>query len=174
MGLTMVLTIPFHDFALEARERFVGETVFVSGIHGRTLVTVSNGTTEGYVLRAWSEEPVQSVRSKLELGGLKVREGQWSDSQGDESTLSGGVHVFAIAYKSEKGIPGLWLDAGFDFKSEAEVLRNFFDELRDNAEIVAVSYEDFVRSADARVLVLTPSELIDFALDARRNDNAVH
>jgi len=168
----MVLTIPFHDFAFEARERFVGEPIFLVGIQNRTLVSVSNGKQDGTILQAWSQEHSLAVKTKLELAGFKVREGRWSESESDEGSSGAGsnLHVYAIAYKSENGSPGLWIDAGFDSKSEAETMRNFFDELRDNEEITKVSFEEFVRLADAKVMVFTPSELHDFALDEKHRN----
>lgn len=156
----MVLKINFDQFAEEIAERLDAKHVYIAPRGDKSLVSAGGAT-----LLIVSESPMNVAKTTqaLEAAGLNVRRGQWAQSLDDHFTSSDELFVFAVAYRSEVGTPGLWVDAGHAPLTSAEVLQSLYDELMENGEIANFTYEEFVVAANANILILTPEQLGRFA-----------
>lgn len=156
----MVLKINFDQFAEEIAARLDTQRVYITARGDKALV--SAGSPDLLIISE-SNQNVAKTTQVLEAQGLSVRRGQWAQSIDDLVTSTDEMHVFAVAYRSEVGTPGLWVDAGLEPLSSAEVLQSLYDELIENGEISNFTYEEFVQAANANILILAPDQLRRFA-----------
>lgn len=96
---------------------------------------------------------------------MHVREGEWSrEAEGDQAVE---LYVAAVAYRGKDGVPGLWVEAYVRAPMVMDVLRRMFDEFVASGDARSATFEQFMKSAQPNVLILSPDELRAFA---SRND----
>lgn len=156
----MTLQVPFEGFAAAAARVLGAKEAYVTRHAAGALVTASNATSRTIVAALAGLSP-DAAKAVLESRGLKVYEGVWAaeglTDLGDDCMAE--AHVAAVAYTSGEGRPGLWIDAFDAVPTPAQVLRGMYEEFRDTGEAAEVSFEEFVRLANANVVVVTPAQL---------------
>jgi hypothetical protein len=156
----MTLQVPFDQFAATAKRVIGGREAYVTRQTAGTLVTASTATART-IVAAITPLTLDAVRSSLKESGMEVYDGAWSaeglSDLGDCPTSE--AYVAAVAYESSDGRPGMWVDAFVDLPSQVQVLRSMYEEFRDTGETTDVSFEEFVRLANANVVVVTPSQI---------------
>ncbi len=161
----MTLTVPFDEFPLAMRKVIGHKQVFVSG--GGREVTVSAMCVDKNVgLVSRTEGAVDEVMAKLREAHLEPSHGFWDCASADGGP-GADVFVAAVAYAAEHRKPGLWVDVYPTRPSQTQVLRALFEEFDANGEIEHLDFEEFVRLADANVVILGPAELQRYAGDKR-------
>lgn len=156
----MILTVPYSEF-LETAKRFdIGE-VFVEPAE-KGVVLTGLLPNRDHVLRAWTEEDRTAVERELTPLGFLVLTGEWTrDAVSPDHTLDR-CWVAAVAYVSDKKMPGIWVDAFDAEPTPAQVLKAVYDEFLATGELNEVSMEEFVRLAEPNVVIVTPSSLKSF------------
>lgn len=157
----MVLQVAFAEFGA-ATKRVLGEGVDAYLCHslGRSLVTASLPQKEVIVV-SQTELSLDDARKTLEGEGFQCFPGRWADDGLLEEIeeASEGMYVAGVAFKAINGVPGIWLDAFPSLPTQVQVLRIMYEELTDTGELAAVSFEEFVRLAEANVVVASPNDL---------------
>lgn len=158
----MVLKVPFDQFAQAVRKHTGGNEAYLDLSNGQILATAGN-PERAFVVAATTALRKEESAEALKKAGLEVRDGRWT--AGDDSDLgsSGDLHVAAIAYRSGSDMPGLWVDGFPEPVTGAQALRALYDEFVANGEIGDVSFEEFMRIAEANVVILPASGLESFA-----------
>lgn len=157
----MVLQVAFEDFADTVR-RLLGESVdaYVAHVEGETLATAAK---EGHttVVSARTPASVNEARTQLEESGLKVYNGCWGDDVrlGEELLDLREIYVAGVAYATESGPPGVWIDVYETLPTQVQVLRTMYEEMSSTGESAEVSFEEFVRMSNANVVITSPSDL---------------
>jgi hypothetical protein len=156
----MVLRVTLEDFP-EAVKRYAQITdAFVATSSGGTVVSSVDPET-GVIVSANSDLSTKEVRKLLEASGMHVREGEWSkEIEGDQHA---GTYVAAVAYRGKEGAPGLWVEGYIRAPLVMDVLRRMFDEFATTGEAASATFEQFMKSAQPNVLILSPEELRAFA-----------
>ena len=159
----MVLRVEFEEFAAACKKLLKTEEVFLTTRGGGSLATAGE-PGKNIIVAAVGRQGIDEAKSALEAYGLKVAAGEWSLSgEGLEvSEVGCELHVGAVAYHSKDSKPGLWIDAFAEPRSQTQVLRVMFDELRETGELPEVSFEEFIRRANPNVIVLAPTDLMRF------------
>lgn len=158
----MLLRVDFADFPETARREVGHSTAYVRNTPRGSLITASNGTN---VVASISSLDFDAARSVLETAEMIVHRGGWAlDAQDWEPEDSGAdAYVAAIAYKSPEDTPGLWVDAFPFMPTPAQALRAMYDEFIGNGEMRETPFDEFVRVAQANVVILTPGQLGAYA-----------
>ncbi len=156
----MTLTVPFEEFAPTV-QRVLGQKEAYVTAHGRgTLATASKN---GDVVVASSKSAPAVVSEQLTEAGLTVHEGSWHTEHQAHGHESEECYVAAVAYSSSDDKPGLWMDAYPDPPTGVQVLRAMYDELLSTGELQETSFEEFLRLANANVIILAPADIRSFA-----------
>jgi len=166
----MTLHVPFEQFAETATRLFGHCDVFLSVTHRGTVATAIHSTQQRMVTANTSLE-IKTCKAKLEKAGLKVFEGAWSqdgEEPGEEREF-GDLHIAAVAYLAENGLPGVLVDAFEGEPTEVQSLRTIYEEFRSTGEVADVSFEEFVRLAKPTVAIVTPMEIGHY-LEAKKGD----
>jgi hypothetical protein len=158
----MVLQVCFEDFAATVKR--VGEDsteAYVCASEGFSLATAHS---EGRVVAALTKLSVEEAKAKLEKDGLRVFAGRWTDdlvleAEGDPALEP---FVVGIAYRTDAGPPGLWIDAFEELPTQVQALKAMYTELSETGEMADVSFEEFIRLSDASVVIVTPADLRGF------------
>lgn len=158
----MVLKVAIEDFVEAAKRYAQSDEAFVSAGQSGTVVS-SVDASKQVIVSSVSELPVGAIRGKLEAGGLKVREGEWSRDAAEEDCTD--LFVAAVAYRSRETTPGLWVDAYKRLPNTMDVLRAMYEEFVRTGEATPASFEQFMESAQPNVQILEPHELQTFAND---------
>lgn len=158
----MILRVDKQNFADEVKSRLAVNEVYVQPRGRRTEVTASKPGA-GLVIASKFPESVTLATRTLEEAGFVVREGLWADSIEDLEHDERTPFVLAVAYKSENGAPGIWVDADHYERSHGEVLRRMFEEFVENGEVKETTFDEFVNAISANVVVLSPHEIESFA-----------
>lgn len=159
----MTLQVPFDQFP-EAAQRVLGvKEAYVTRYAGGSLVTAGSANCRSVVAAIAGHAP-DAAKAALKEKGLDVYDGAWSaeglTDLGDDCL--GEAHIAAVAYNSGEGRPGLWIDAYDSSPTPPQVLKAMYDEFRDTGETADVSFEEFVRLANANVVVVTPAQVKAF------------
>lgn len=151
----MVLKVTFEDFAEAVRQYTGGKDAFLAELPSGASATAGSPTS-GVIVSAVTELTPAKAKEYLTLAGLKVHEGTWA-LEADDPIIGGEQAFFcAVAYRSREIMPGLWLDVFPYEPSRADVLRAMYDEFIHNGEMKEVTFDEFVRSSFANVVVLSP------------------
>ena len=159
----MVLKVDLLKFSEAARVLLGTEEVFLSPRGSGTWVTAGNPAKD-VLLACHSPLAPELVRAELARFNLKVYEGEWALHDPGPTVEAHESWVAAVAYRSREPMPGLWMDAYADQPTAAQVLKAMFDEFRENGEVGEVTFEEFVRMAEPNVQILSPSQVLDFAM----------
>jgi len=151
----MVLKVTFEDFPGAVQQYTGGRDAFLAELPTGVSATAGNPQT-GMIVGAVAEMDEPEARAVLEAAGLKVHEGTWAMEADDPLMGSDEVYFAAVAYRSREITPGLWLDAFPYEPSRADVLRVMYDEFIHNGEMKEVTFDEFVRSSFANVIILPP------------------
>jgi len=157
----MTLQVPYEQF-VDAVQRVLAIKEAYVTCHGSvSLVTASSATVKTVVVAALSPGKPEQTKKELAAKGMEVYDGAWSAEGLTDlgETPPPDPHVAAVAYMSDDGKPGIWIDAYDSSPSPAQVLRGMYDEFRGTGEIADVSFEEFVRLANANVILVSPSQL---------------
>ena len=159
----MTLQVPFDQFTAAAARVLGVREAYVTRHPAGTLATASTSTART-VVAAISTCTLDETKAKLKEQGFQVHEGVWSTeglaSLEEECPVES--HVVAIGYESGDGRPGVWVDAFVDPPTHVQALRAMFNELLETGELSVVSFEEFVRLANANVVVVSPAQLRGF------------
>ena len=79
--------------------------------------------------------------------------------EGDDLTE---IYVAGVAYRTESGPPGLWMDAYAVQPTQVQVLKSMYDEMTSTGQMAEVSFEEFVRLSESNVVVAGPNDLRSF------------
>lgn len=159
----MTLQVPFEQFAAAAKRVLNVREAYVTRHANGSLVTScsANSTT---VVAALASTTPEETKAALAKKGLEVYDGAWS-AEGlvdlGDACLSE-AHIAAVAYDSSDGRPGIWIDAYESTPTPAQVLKTMYEEFRGTGETSDVSFEEFVRLANANVVLVSPSQLRGF------------
>lgn len=154
----MVLKVTFEDFAEAVRQYTGGKDAFLAELPAGASATAGSPQS-GVIVSAVTELPFEKAKAYLGQAGLKVNEGTWA-MEADDPVIGGEQAYFcAVAYRSREIMPGLWLDVFPYEPSRADVLRSMYDEFVHNGEMKEVTFDEFVRSSFANVVILSPDEI---------------
>jgi hypothetical protein len=162
----VVLQVPFDDFP-KTLERVLGgcRDVYLAAHQRQTLVTASKPGSP--VIASFLDLPLAQAKKKLTDLGLNVFEGRWNsdlslEHEGDDLT---DIFVAGVAYRTEAGPPGLWVDAYGTQPTQVQVLKAMYDEMIKTGQMTEVSFEEFVRLSDANVVIAGPNDLRSFVAE---------
>lgn len=160
----MTLRVPFEQFS-ETVRRVVGtDEAYVVPTENGCICTAFDVAKRVRVLTKESG-PAKAVKEKLEKSGMKIRPGYWAEGDEDVPEPAPPIpFVAAVSYDATNHHPGVWIDAYDTLPTAAQVLRAMFDEFSDTGELQEVSFEEFVRLAKPNVVIVTPSELVSYAI----------
>jgi hypothetical protein len=159
----MVLRVPYERFGEAVKERLGATEAHASPRGALTLLTAGD-PARGLVLAAVTERPRQEIEERLAQHGVRLSEGVWLESLSAVLDDGGpGAHVAAIAYRSSEATPGLWVEAYPGAVTEAQALRDLYDEFIETGEVAEATFEEFARSANANVVILSPEQISTFA-----------
>jgi hypothetical protein len=170
----MILEVPLSDFADVLARTLSGERgVYVAGSGAGSVVTASTPGA-GVIVCARSDRSVQQVTEELHVAGLTVYAGQWAEADRAHRSEreSAEIYVAGVAYRTEAGTPGLWLDAYPVLPTQVQVLRTMYEEMVQTGEVAEVSFEEFVRLSDANVVVASPSDLNSYLSGKESRESA--
>ena len=145
------MTVPFEGFAVAVRRTFGGKIAFLGSVGRYTVVTAGDPTT-GTLVRSDALMSKEDATKALAKAGIEVAEGTWSDKGVEDSAL----WVAAVAYRSSEAMPGLWIETYDTEPTKGQVLTDLYDEFCENGEIDDLPLDDFVRSAQANIVILSP------------------
>lgn len=162
----MTLQVPYEQFVDAVARVLAIKEAYVTCHGSVSLVTASSATVKTVVAALSSGKPEQT-KKELAAKGMEVYDGAWSAEGLTDlgETPPPDVHVAAVAYMSDEGKPGIWVDAYDSSPSPAQVLRGMYEEFRSTGEIADVSFEEFVRLANANVILVSPSQLKAYIQD---------
>ncbi|MBI1335000.1 MAG: hypothetical protein JST12_05145 [Armatimonadetes bacterium] len=160
----MTLRVPFDGFADAVRRNLSTHDAYVHSDNARVIVSAGQGE-KGMVVISSSTLPIVEVRSKLHGEGLHVYDGLWSI--GDDLELLEMPYIGAVSYRANKEKTAVWVEAYPEMPTEARVLQDLFDEFRDAGEIEEVTFDQFVVSSQASVVVLSPDQIENFFTSKR-------
>lgn len=147
----MVLTIPFEGFAEAVSRTFGGKVTYVGCLGRYTVVTAGDSAT-GTIYRSDVLISKEDVCASLKKAGFEVFVGIWRDNVVEQTAL----WVAAVAYRSSEASPGLWIETYDSEPTKGQVLTDMYDEFCENGEIDDLPLDDFVRNANANVVILSP------------------
>jgi hypothetical protein len=157
----VVLQVPFGEFG-ETAKRVLGHKcdAYLCRHGERTVATAAIASMSSVVV-AILDKPLEEARKLIEAQGLSTHEGRWSDDLVLQELEEGPAETFVagIAYKSDTGTPGIWIDAFPQLPTQVQVLRAMYEEVKETGEMSEVSFEEFVRLAEANVVIATPEDL---------------
>jgi hypothetical protein len=159
----MVLQVPLESFGETAQRVLDGcREVYISPHGRRTLITASKPGLP--VIAAVAETSLEKAKDILQKQGLTVFSGRWNTdlSLEHEGDALSDVFVAGVAYRTESGPPGIWIDAYASQPTQVQVLKAMYDEMINTGEMTEVSFEEFVRVSEANVVLVPPSELRNF------------
>lgn len=156
----MTLEVPYEGFAEAAKRMAGGMPAFVTPENGGTRLTVAD-PAKGLRIVAYSPQDPDPVAAGLRAAGLSVAEGRWIPD--DAPAATGDIHVAAVAYRTDKPQPGLWVDAFPEAPTTVQAIEAMVDEFRRTGQMVDLPLEEFIRLAEPTVVILGPSELRGFA-----------
>lgn len=159
----MVLNVPLETFGETAQRVLDGcRDVYLAVHDHHTLVTASKPGLP--VIASVTDMPPDKAKALLKKQGLTIYDGRWNtefslEHDGDDL---GDVHIAGVAYHTESGPPGIWIDAYSSTPTPVQVLKTMYEEMIGTGEMTEVSFEEFVRLSEANVVVISPSELKGF------------
>jgi hypothetical protein len=157
----MVLRVSFEDFPDAVRQYTGGKDAFLAELPSGAAATAGNPGT-GVIVSAHSELPYAEAKAGLTRLGLKIHEGTWALEADDPVYGHDQIYFAAVAYRSRDIMPGLWMDAFPYEPSRADVLRAMYDEFIHTGEMKEVTFDEFVRSSFANVVILSPDHVKGF------------
>ncbi len=159
----MTLQVPFEQFGASAKRVLGVREAFVTRHVSGSLVTAGT-TTARMIVASVAPVPPAEARIKLKESGMEIHEGAWSTEGLTDLGESCFVEAFvsAVSYFTDGGKPGLWVDAFPELPTQIQVLRAMYDEFKDTGESSHVPFEEFVRLANANVIVITPTQMRGF------------
>jgi hypothetical protein len=159
----VILQVPFNEFANTLERVLEGcKDVYISRHQKQTIVSASVAGKP--VIATMFDGGMEPARTSLAALGLNVFEGRWNSDlalgeEGDDLTE---IYVAGVAYRTETGPPGLWVDAYAVQPTQVQVLKAMYDEMVKTGQMAEVSFEEFVRLSDANVVVAGPNDLRSF------------
>lgn len=166
----MILRIEFDRFPEEVRSKFQSEEVYLAQTPQGCIVTASKSGSD-VILTSTCRDSWTDASKILTQKGLMVHRGQWAESSHDLEAEFDPIYVTAVAYRSETGSAGLWIDADHRMPSQIDVLRRMYDEFSANGEMKQTNFEEFVEVLNANVVIVGPHDLEKFAdRNAERED----
>lgn len=156
----LTLTVPLESFAAAVRRHAPGSPVYVARF-GRG-VRATAALPSGPRVVANGTMAVDEATHVLAADGLEVLPGQWTSEVDDAFSGAHEAYVAAVAYQSTEDMPGLWVDAFPEVPTTVHVLRTMYEELSQTGEMSDVSFEEFLRLANANVVILSPREIEGF------------
>ena len=159
----MILQVPFNEFPKTLERVLEGcKDVYLSRHQQQTLISASKVGMP--VIASIADMDMEGTRAQMSALGFNVFEGRWNSDfalgeEGDDLTE---IYVAGIAYRTESGPPGLWLDAYAVQPTQVQVLKAMYDEMTSTGQMADVSFEEFVRLSEANVVVAGPNDLRSF------------
>ena len=159
----VVLQVPFEQFVSTVERVLEGvREAYVIKHFKHSLITASKGGET--VVASMVELKPDEVKKHLKAEGFQAFEGRWTDDVAleHESDVLSDVFIAGVAYKTEGGPPGLWIDAYTAQPTQVQVLKTMYEEFLKTGEMQEVSFEEFVRISEANVVIASPSDLRSF------------
>lgn len=159
----MVLEVQFEDFAEEIERRFGVREAYIAATSFGSQVT-SGDAKSNMVVFARTRLKQPTATKKLEEAKVTVRRGAWTaeDDMAQEAFLID-TFVAAVAYRSREEMPGLWIDAFPSEPTMHDVLTAMLEEFQESGDVGEVDLDDFTNAVDPNVLILSPTDLRNFA-----------
>ncbi len=158
----MTLRVPFDLFS-ETVRRVVGtDEAYLAPTDAGSICTAFDTNKRVRVLTK-QPGPASATKEKLEKAGMKIRSGYWAEGDEDVPEPAQAVPFIAsVSYHANKDQAGVWVDAYDSLPTVALVLKAMYDEFTDTGELQDISFDEFVRLAHPNVVIVTPSELINY------------
>ena len=130
--------------------------VYVHTDNARIIVSAGQGDKKLVVISS-TNLPIEDVRSQLHGDGYHVYDGLWSI--GDDLELLEMPYIGAVSYRANREKTAIWIEAYPDKPTDAKVLVDLFDEFKASGEIGDITFDQFEASAQASVLIMSPSQI---------------
>lgn len=157
----MTLTVPIEEFAA-AVQRVLGQKEAYVSPQGRG--SMATASKDGKMVVALAKESPEILKAQLGEAGMSVFDGQWRQNHEGPGAENEAPYIAAVAYVSAHEKPGLWVDAYPEPPTGVQVLRAMYDEFVSTGELDESSFEEFLRLANANIVILSPADLRSFVL----------
>ncbi len=158
----MTLHVDFENFASETKRHTGAQLAYISKFENKSHVTAASIDTK-VIVSASTKLSLEEAKLLLTEQGMDIRSGTWEDgSSANIDELGVLPYVAAISYKSGEEMPGLWVDVSAEAPTPATALKAIYDEFRETGEIGDISFEEFVRLANANITILSPTDIERF------------
>ena len=159
----MVLKVDFERLAEEAKRHGCKPIAYLAK-HGTHSVATVADPQGRLVIESESVADFEDCRRILTSEGLQVFHGRWvPDPLAGELRVEESFWVASVAYKSNEDKPGLWVHAFRGQPSVGDVLKMFYEELKQESGCADVSLDAFLSVAEPNVVILGPDEMESFA-----------
>lgn len=159
----MVLHVEFSRLAEEAKRHSLKPWVYMFAVGVKIVATIADPAAR-FILQSEILGSLENAKQLASDQGLLVSEGRWTpDPMSGEISVQEQIWVAAVAYKSVDEKPGLWVNGYRGNPSAGDVLKDFFEEMANEADLSSVSLDEFSEAVLPNVIVLGPNELAAFA-----------
>lgn len=154
----MTLQVPFDAFPQTVGRALGIHEAYVARRGGCTLVT-AGGLPNRPVVAAIAPLGLDATKAKLREAKFEVYEGAWLTEGLADLDSTPEAWVVGVAYESDDGKPGLWMDGFPEMPTQVQALRAFYEEFQATGEAPEVSFDDFVRLSNPTVVVVSPQDV---------------
>lgn len=159
----MVLHVDFQNLGEEAKRHGLKPWAYLSTTSHGVVATLGDSSQQ-IVIQSETRMSLEQAKNSLTQQGLLFSSGRWfPDPLAGEIQIQEQLWVAAIAYKSYEEKPGLWVTAYRGSPSVGDVLRDFHNEMCQEASIDNVSVDELVQMVNPNVVIFGPNDLVNFA-----------
>ena len=169
----MVLQVAFEDFGPAVHRVFGGKVdAYICQNIDHVVATAGKSGDETIVVST-TDQSEEDAKAALVGQGLKVFLGRWTDDLilADLESGSRTMYIAGVGFKAVSGAPGIWIDAFPVLPTQVQVLKAMYEELSQTGEMAEVSFEEFVRLAEANVVIASPSDLKSYLANKTNQDS---
>ena len=152
----MTLRVPYEGFVSAVEQQLTTKHVFVHAQAGRVIITAGEAKSS-FVIVSSCRKPVDEVLKELHAAGFHAHDGCWSVD--DDQEILALPYVAAVSYRATKDRTGVWVEAYSNPPTDAEVVRDFFDEMMAEQGLPEMSLEEFIAQAQVSISIVSPVEL---------------
>lgn len=162
----MVLHVDFQNLGEEAKRHGLKPWAYLSTTSSGIIATVGD-SNQHLVIQSETRLGMDAAKKSLTEQGLLFSSGRWlPDPLAGEIQIQEQLWVAAVAYKSYEEKPGLWVNAYRGSPSVGDVLRDFHQEMSQEAAMDHVSVDEMVQMISPNVVIFGPNDLANFADNA--------
>lgn len=133
-------------------------------LRSRGVVATAVHVSEDRMVASSTHLTLTDARKLLEKKGMSIHRGRWSlevEPELEPLELKS-AYIGAVAYETNEGRPGIWVDVYAEMPTQVLVLRALYEEFRSTGELVDVSFEEFVRLGKPNVAIVSPAEITKY------------